>query len=90
MANTTITLEQFHDLLANAEVVCMNDILYHVGYDNNKNPYVCHTDGSNFTDLRTVDGEIEVYPYHVCFSVQGNSIQMSFLHLTPPLLNNKN
>ena len=45
MTNTTITLEQFHDLLADAYAVCVNDTLYFVGYDKDDNPYIADNDG---------------------------------------------
>ena len=40
MTNTTITLEQFHELLYEAYAVSVNDTLYFVGYDTDDNPYI--------------------------------------------------
>jgi hypothetical protein len=60
MTNTTITLNQFHDLLADAYAVCVNDTLYFVGYDTDDNPYIADNDGQDYVDLSSVDGDIEV------------------------------
>ena len=82
MTNTTITLEQFHNFLADAYAVCVNDTLYFVGY-NDGNPYIADNDGCDYVDLSTVDGDIEVDDYAVSFWVQGESIRMLFLNITP-------
>jgi hypothetical protein len=79
MTTTTITLEQFHDLLADAYAVCVNDTLYFVGYDEDENPYIADNDGNDHVDLSTVDGDIEVHPNYVFFHIQGEPIQMTFL-----------
>jgi len=81
MTNTTITLEQFHNLLAAAYAVCVNDTLYFVGYDTEDSPYIADNDGQDYVDLSTVDGDIEVDDYAVSFWVQGNPIRMIFLNI---------
>ncbi len=81
MTNTIITLEQFHDLLADAYAVCVNDTLYFVGYDTDDNPYIADNDGNDYVDLSTVDGDIEVHPNYVFFHIQGEPIQLCFLQL---------
>jgi hypothetical protein len=81
MTNTTITLDQFHDLLADAYAVSVNDTLYFVGYDTDDNPYIADNDGDDYVDLSTVDGDIEVYPNYVFFHIQEQPIQLAFLHL---------
>jgi hypothetical protein len=78
---TTITLEQFHELLYKAYAVSVNDTLYFVGYDTDDNPYIADNDGQDFVDLSTVDGDIEVFPYYVHFYVGGESLKMSFLNM---------
>jgi len=83
MTNTTITLNQFHDLLADAYAVCVNDTLYFVGYDTDDNPYISDNNGDDYVDLSTVDGDIEVDDYAVSFWVQGEPIRMLFLNITP-------
>jgi len=83
MPNTTITLNQFHNLLADAYAVCVNDILYFVGYDVDDNPYIADNDGQDYVDLSTVDGDIEVDDYAVSFWVQGEPIRMLFLNIVP-------
>ena len=59
MTKTTITLNQFHNLLADAYAVCANDTLYFVGYDTDDNPYIADNDGNDYVDLSTVDGDID-------------------------------
>jgi len=81
MTNTIITLDQFHDLLADAYAVCVNDTLYFVGYDTDDNPYIADNDGNDYVDLSTVDGDIEVHPNYVFFHIQGEPIQLCFLQL---------
>ena len=81
MTNTTITLEKFHNLLADAYAVCVNDTLYFVGYDTDDSPYIADNDGQDYVDLSTVDGDIEVDDYAVSFWVQGEPIRMIFLNI---------
>ena len=81
MTNTTITLEQFHDLLADAYAVSVNDTLYFVGYDTDDNPYIADNDGDDYVDFSTVDGDIEVHPNYLFFHIQEQPIQLAFLHL---------
>ena len=83
MTNTTITLEQFHNFLADAYAVCVNDTLYFVGYDTDNDPYIADNDGDDYIDLSEVDGDIEVDDYAVSFWVQGEPIRMLFLNITP-------
>ena len=82
----TITLQQFHNLLADAYAVCLNDTLYFVGYDIDDNPYLAYNNGHNYVDLSTVDGDIEVDDYAVSFWVAGNPIRMLFLNIKSPLV----
>ena len=87
MTNTTITLNQFHDLLADAYAVCVNDTLYFVGYDTDDNPYIADNDGDDYIDLSTVDGDIELDDdYAVFFYVNGDPFRMIFLHIKSPLV----
>jgi hypothetical protein len=87
MTNTTITLNQFHDLLADAYAVCVNDTLYFVGYDTDDNPYIADNDGNDYVDLSTVDGDIELDDdYAVFFYVNGDPFRMIFLHIKSPLV----
>jgi hypothetical protein len=87
MTNTTITLDQFHNLLANSYAVCVNDTLYFVGYNpEDDTPYIADTDGHDYVDLSTVDGDIEVHPNYVFFYVQGEPMQMVFLNIKSPIL----
>ena len=87
MTNTTITLNQFHDLLADAYAVCVNDTLYFVGYDTDDNPYIADNDGNDYVDLSTVDGDIELDDdYAVFFYVNGDPLRMIFLHIKSPLV----
>ena len=81
MTNTTISLEKFHNLLADAYAVCVNDTLYFVGYDTDDSPYIADNDGQDYVDLSTVDGDIEVDDYAVSFLVQGEPIRMIFLNI---------
>ena len=86
MTNTTITLEQFHDLLADSYAVCANDTLYFVGYNTEDDtPYIADNDGEDYIDLSTVDGDIEVHPNYVFFYVQGEPMQMVFLQIKKPV-----
>lgn len=78
---TTITLEEFHELLASAYAVSVNDTLYFVGYDTEDEPYIADNDGNDYVNLSSVDGDIEVYPYYVFFYIQGEPIKMSFLNM---------
>jgi hypothetical protein len=88
MTNTTITLNQFHDLLADAYAVCVNDTLYFVGYDEEDGPYISDNDGNDYVDLSTVDGDIELDDdYAVFFYVNGDPFRMIFLHIKSPLVN---
>ena len=80
MTTTTITLDQFHDLLADAYAVDVNDTLYHVGYDTD-GPYISDIESDDYVDLSTVDGDIEVHPNYVFFHVQEQPIRLAFLHL---------
>ena len=77
-----ITLQQFHNLLADSYAVSVNDTLYFVGYDVDDNPYIADNDGDGYVDLSSVDGSIEVHPYYVFFYCNGEPMQMSFLQLT--------
>jgi hypothetical protein len=87
MTSTTISLEQFHDLLADAYAVCVNDTLYFVGYDTDDNPYIADNDGNDYVDLSTVDGDIELDDdYAVFFYVNGDPFRMIFLHIKSPLV----
>ena len=86
MTNTTITLEQFHELLSDSYAVCVNDTLYFVGYNTEDDtPYIADTDGQDYVDLSTVDGDIEVHPNYVFFYVQGEPMQMVFLQIKKPV-----
>jgi hypothetical protein len=78
--NTTITLNQFHELLRKCYAVSVNDILYFVSYDIH-NPYIADNDGQDYVNLSQVDGDIEVFPYYVLFYVGGEMIKMSFLNM---------
>ena len=86
MTNTTITLNQFHNLLAEAYAVCANDTLYFVGYDTDDNPYIADNDGQDYVDLSTVDGDIEVDDYAVSFWVAGEPYRMVFLYIKSPIV----
>jgi hypothetical protein len=82
MANTTITLDQFHNLLADAYAVSVNDTLYFVGYDTDDNPYIADNDGDDYVDLSTVDGDIELDDdYAVFFYVEEQPFRMIFLDI---------
>ena len=81
MTNTTITLDKFHNLLADAYAVCVNDTLYFVGYDTDDNPYISDNNGDDYVDLSSVDGDIEVDDYAVSFWVAGEPIRMLFLNI---------
>ena len=78
---TTITLQQFHNLLADAYAVTVNDRLYFVGYDTDDNPYIANDYSDDYLDLSAVDGDIELHEHYVFFNVQDEAIQMSFLHI---------
>ena len=85
MTNTTITLQQFHNLLADAYAVCVNDTLYFVGYHTDDTPYIAaDNNGQDYVDLSTVDGDIEVHENHVTFWVEGEVMQMVFLSIKSP------
>lgn len=87
MNKNTITLEKFHNLLADAYAVCVNDTLYFVGHDTNDNPYIADNDGNDYVDLSTVDGDIEVDDdYAAFFYVNGNPIRMIFLNIKFPII----
>ena len=86
MTKTTITLEQFHNLIADCYAVCVNDTLYFVGYDTDDNPYISDNDGQDYVDLSTVDGDIEVHKNYVSFWVGGEPFQMVFLNIKSPIL----
>ena len=86
MTSQTITLNQFHDLLADAYAVCVNDNLYFVGYHTDDTPYIAaDNDGHDYIDLSTVDGDIGVHNNYVFFYIQGQPIQLSFLQLKSPI-----
>jgi len=85
MTNTTITINQFHNLLADSYAVSVNDTLYFVGYDTDDNPYIADNDGQGYVDLSTVDGDIEVYKNYVTFWVGGEAMQMVFLQIKKPV-----
>jgi len=85
MTNTTITINQFHNLLADSYAVSVNDTLYFVGYDTDDNPYIADNDGQDYVDLSTVDGDIEVYKNYVTFWVGGEAMQMVFLQIKKPV-----
>jgi hypothetical protein len=87
MTNTTITLEQFHELLSDSYAVCVNDTLYFVGYDTDDSPYIADNDGNDYVDLSTVDGDIELDDdYAVFFYVNGDPLRMIFLNIKSPLV----
>lgn len=79
MNNTTITLEQFHNLLSDAYAVSVNDTLYFVGYDTDENPYISDNDGNDYVDLSSVDGDIEIDDYAIYFEVQCTPFRMILL-----------
>ncbi len=81
MTNTTISLDQFHNLLADAYAVCVNDTLYFVGWDTDNNPYISDNDGGDYVDLSTVDGDIETDDYAVFFYIQEVPYRMVFLNI---------
>jgi hypothetical protein len=85
MTKTTITLEQFHNLLADAYAVCVNDTLYFVGYDTDDNPYISDNDGDDYVDLSTVDGDITIDKGGAYFEIAGDPIRMVFLNIRNPL-----
>lgn len=92
MTNPTITLEQFHNLLAHAYAVCVNDTLYFVGYNTDcalqdapNHPYIADNDGNDYVDLSQVDGDIEVHPNYVTFFVGGEEMRMVFLDIKSPV-----
>ena len=86
MTNTTITLQQFHNLLADAYAVCVNDTLYFVGYHTDDTPYIAaDNNGQDYVDLSTVDGDIKVHNNYVTFWVNGEAMQMVFLNIKSPL-----
>ena len=77
-----ITLQQLHQLLADAYAVSVNDTLYFVGYDEDENPYVADNEGNDYVDLSTVDGDIELDDdYAVFFYVNGDPFRMIFLNI---------
>ena len=81
----TITLEKFHELLAQSYAVCVNDTLYFVGYDASTGaPYISNNDGEDYVDLSSVDGTIEAHPNKVFFYVGGEPIEMVFLQIMKP------
>jgi len=87
MTQTNITLEKFHDLLADTYAVSVNDTLYFVGHDTDHNPYIADNDGNDYVDLSTVDGDIELDDdYAVFFYVNGDPFRMIFLNIKSPLL----
>ena len=82
MTKTTITLEEFHTLIADSYAVSVNDTLYFVGYDTDDNPYIADNDGNDYVDLSTVDGDIELDDdYAVFFYVNGDPFRMIFLNI---------
>ena len=74
-----ITLQQLHQLLADAYAVSVNDTLYFVGYDEDENPYIADNDGNDYIDFSTVDGEINIDKYTATFEVAEQPIQIVFL-----------
>ena len=81
----TITLEKFHELLAQSYAVCVNDTLYFVGYDASTGaPYIANNDGEDYVDLSSVDGTIEAHPNKVFFYVGGEPIEIVFLQIMKP------
>ena len=86
MTKTTITLQDFHNHLAESYAVCVNDTLYFVGYDTDDNPYISDNNGDDYVDLSTVDGDIEVHKNYVTFWVGGEALQMVFLNIQSPLV----
>jgi hypothetical protein len=84
MTKTTITLNQFHELLADSYAVSANDTLYFVGHDTDDNPYIAN-DREDCVNLSTVDGDIEVHPNYVLFHIQGELIHMVFLQIKKPV-----
>ena len=82
MTKTTLTLQDFHNHLADSYAVCVNDTLYFVGYDTDDNPYIADNNGDDYVDLSTVDGDIEVDDYYaVSFWVAGEPYRMVFLYI---------
>jgi hypothetical protein len=77
----TITIEKLHDLVADAYAVCLNDSIYYVGYDNDDMPYVSDNDGYDQVSLAKVDGDIEVAPFGLFFSINGTPINLRLLSL---------
>jgi hypothetical protein len=80
---STITIEEFHVILGDSYAVSLNDTLYFVGYDTDNSPYISDNDGGDYIDLSTVDGDIEVHPFHVFFYIQENPINLQFLNVAP-------
>lgn len=75
----TITLDQFHKILAESFAVCVNDTLYFVGYDSDDFPYIADNWNEDRIDLGEVDGDIEVTESGVFFYVEEEPIEMKFL-----------
>ena len=79
MSVQTISIQDFHALLAWCYAVCVNDNLYFVGYDNDGNPFISDNNGDDYVDLSTVDGDIELYPTYVHFYIQEQPFIVQFL-----------
>lgn len=75
----TISLDTFHNLLAEAYAVVLNDTLYFVGYDMDDSPYIADNDGGDCVDLSSVDGEIGIDETGVWFYLAEQPIRISFL-----------
>lgn len=84
MSCPTITLEQFHNLLDLSYAVVVNDYLYFIGYDTDENPYIADSNGDDYIDLSTVDGDIQVKTNELFFEVAGEPIQMLLLQIKSP------
>lgn len=74
-----ITLDQFHSLLHQSYAVCVNNVLYFVGYDEEENPYISTNDGEDYIDLSSVDGDITLDEYAAFFYVQEQPVRVVFL-----------
>jgi hypothetical protein len=78
------TLEQFHNLLADAYAVCVNDTLYFVGYDNDDVPYISDSDGEGFVSFGKVDkNKISVTDRGLFFFIDDEPYFVKLLQLQP-------
>ena len=81
----TITLNQFHSILAEAYAVSVNDTLYFVGYDDQDSPYVADNDNQDRVDLAEIDGDIEITENGFFFYVADEAIELKILSIVSPL-----